>query len=233
MKIIENRKIDVSRFETPFSAYFVRIDPEDFNTTILEILQDLANLSWLNNFDQEYIRNSFKSRAIKTCQYISAKLLDPTTNSPIVDEAGEYIVSCLAKNALISAYGHNDVPLTELLGRKVSNNPGFDFYTEKDGLMTTGEAKYIKGANSYNSSLSQINDFIKNNKHIEDLALLFFFVPENSLENMNNGIFSIGAAFSATSIDTDTLIGNILDNKAFQSAIQNNTVFLLAVNMYE
>lgn len=233
MKIIETKQVDVSRFTTQHDAFFVRIDPEDLSISILEILQDLVNLSWLNTFDQESVKNSFRSRATKTCNYIKGKLVDADTNTPLIDEAGEYIVSCLAKKALVSVYEHKDIPLTELLGRKISNNPGFDFYTEKDRLLTTGEAKYVKGVNAYNSSLSQINEFIDNNKHIDDIALLLFFVSDESLDNMNNGSFSIGAAFSATSIATDTLISNILDNHAFQKAIQNHTIFLLAVNMYE
>lgn len=233
MKVVETRQVDVSRFTTRHNAFFVRIDPEDLSISVLEILQDLANLSWLNTFDQESIKNSFRSRATKTCNYIKEKLVDADTNTPLIDEAGEYIVSCLAKKALVSVYEHKDIPLTELLGRKISNNPGFDFYTEKVGILTTGEAKYVKGVNAYNSSLSQINEFISNNKHIDDIALLLFFVPDESLDNMNNGNFSIGAAFSATSIATDTLIENILDNHAFQKAIQAHTVFLLAVNMYE
>lgn len=233
MKVLETRQLDVSRFNTQYDAFFVRIDPEDLSLSVLEILQDLADLSWLNTFDHESVKNSFKNRATKTCNYIKDKLVDANTNTPLIDEAGEYIVSCLAKKALVSVYAHNDIPLTELLGRKISNNPGFDFYTEKNGILTTGEAKYVKGENAYNRSLSQINEFIDDNKHIDDIALLFFFAPDESLDNLNNGDFSIGAAFSSTNICTDTLLENILDNKAFQKAIQEHTVFLLAVDMYE
>lgn len=43
-----------------------------------------------------------------------------------------------------------------MLGRKIINNPGFDFYTEKDYYVTAGEAKYKNGSNPYNISLSQI-----------------------------------------------------------------------------
>ena len=233
MKIIVAKQIDVNKFTAQHSAFFVRIDPEDLSLSVLEILQDLANLSWLNTFDRESVKNSFKSRATKTCDDIKCKLVDANTNTPLIDEAGEYIVSCLAKKALVSVYAHKDIPLAELLGRKISNNPGFDFYTEKDGLLTAGEAKYIKGVNAYNSSLSQVNKFISKKKHIDDLALLFFFVPDESLDNMNKGNFSIGAAFSVTDIETEKLIMNILKNNAFEKTIQNHSIFLLAVNMYE
>ena len=217
MKIVESRKIDVSELSNNNEAHFVRIDPEDLSCSVFEILQDLANMSWLNKFDQESVRDSFQSRATKTCKYIQAKLIDPTTNIPLVDKAGEYIVSCLAKKALLNVYSHNDIPLTELIGRKISNNPSFDFYTEKDYLLTAGEAKYIKGINAYNSSLSQINRFI----------------AVDSLDNLNKGHFSVGAAFSATKIESDALIDNILKNNEFQKVIKNHSVYLLAVNMYE
>lgn len=233
MKIVESRKIDVSELSNNNEAHFVRIDPEDLSCSVFEILQDLANMSWLNKFDQESVRDSFQSRATKTCKYIQAKLIDPTTNIPLVDKAGEYIVSCLAKKALLNVYSHNDIPLTELIGRKISNNPSFDFYTEKDYLLTAGEAKYIKGINAYNSSLSQINRFIKEEKHIDDIPLLLYFVAVDSLDNLNKGHFSVGAAFSATKIESDALIDNILKNNEFQKVIKNHSVYLLAVNMYE
>lgn len=147
------KKIKVSQLNTNHEAYFVRIDPEDLSYSIFEILQDLADLSWLNKFDQESVRDSFQSRATKTCRYIQTKLIDTTTNIPLIDKAGEYIVSCLAKKALLNVYSHNDIPLTELIGRKISNNPSFDFYTEKDNLLTAGEAKYKKGFNMLYATL--------------------------------------------------------------------------------
>lgn len=232
MKVVENKEIDVTSLSNN-KAYFLRIDPEDLNVSILEILQNLADMSWLNAFDKDYIRSSFQSNAVKTSRYIHSKLIDKNTNAPIIDEAGEYIVSCLAKQALITTCHHMDIPLMELLGRKISNNPGFDFYTECESILTAGEAKYIKGVNAYNNSLSQINEFILNNKHVEDIGILFFFATDIALENMNNGLFTIGAAFSVTDIDTDLLIKHIVNNAAFQTSIKSNSVFLLGVNMYE
>jgi hypothetical protein len=233
MKIIENKIIDVKSISKSNNAFFLRVEPENLNITVLEILKELSNVSWLNQFDKEGLKRCFEIRAMETSEYISKKLLDSTDESPIIENAGEYIVSVLAKKALVFSYKHNDIPLMELLGRKISNNPGFDFYTEKDNIITAGEAKYEKNVNAYNSSLKQIKLFIEKNKHIKDIELLYFFVPEKSIDNLNEGHFSVGAAFSTTNIKTDILIKNIKENKYFQDLIMNYSIFLLAVDIHE
>ena len=135
MKILESRKLDLTEFNAPHDAYFVRIDPENLSLSVLDILKDLANMSWLNDFDKDFLRDSFESRAKKTCEHLKSRLIDTSTGAPIVNEAGEYIVSSLAKKALVIKFNHKDIPLTELIGRKITNNPGFDFYTEKSLLI--------------------------------------------------------------------------------------------------
>ncbi len=234
MKVIESCKINKRQgIDSPYDIYFIRIEPEDLSLSISEVLEELADLSWLNKFDKSYVKDSFRSRAQKTCSYIKNKLLDNETNTQLIDKAGEYIVSCLAKKALVNSLQHTDIPTMELLGRKISNNPGFDFYTEKDSIITACESKYLKGINAYTSSLSQINRFIKDNKHIDDIALLYFFATDDGIENLNNGLFAVGAAFSVTEIDSQKLIAGITNNSDFQELAKSNSIFLLAVNIHE
>lgn len=63
MKILEHRQLtDLS----PAKVQFIRIDPEDISATLADILKVLMDMSWLKNFDEEYERGSFASKANKT-----------------------------------------------------------------------------------------------------------------------------------------------------------------------
>ena len=71
MKILEHRQLtDLS----PAKVQFIRIDPEDISATLADILKVLMDMSWLKNFDEEYERAGYASRAQKTIDDIKEKL---------------------------------------------------------------------------------------------------------------------------------------------------------------
>ena len=218
--------------DTENITWFLRVDPENLSMTLQDIFVELRTMSWLDKFEFKALRDSFRIRAEKTCDYLEKQLLDDSVKTDIKERAGEYIVSNLSKSALVKGLKHQDIPLMELLGRKRSNNPGFDFYTEKYGYLVAGEAKYVGKVNAYNSSLKQICDFIVEDKHIQDIGLLLFFTSNDSIEKMNNGTFGVCAGFSSTNIDTNDLIDNIKENKYYKECIKEHDVFLVAVDMY-
>lgn len=232
MKIIEQGYLDKNVNKLSHNVYFIRINPEKLSSTLNEILTELRTMSWLNKFNFEPMKNAYKIRAEKTCEYLEHELLNIHTDTELKETAGEYIVSNLSKKSLVENLNHGDIPLMELLGRKKSNNPGFDFYTENDIYLVAGEAKYKNNINAYSSSLKQINEFIKDQKHIQDIPLLIGFAKNESLENLNNNNFSVCAAFSTTKIDSSNLIDNILSNTYFKECVTNYDVFLVAVDMY-
>ena len=49
MKIIDNLKIPIDNHER---ITFIRVDPEDLNITILNIIKELNNFSWIYKFDK-------------------------------------------------------------------------------------------------------------------------------------------------------------------------------------
>ena len=125
MKILEHRQLtDLS----PAKVQFIRIDPEDISATMADILKVLMDMSWLKNFDEEYERGSFASKANKTIDDIKDKF-SKCSSDKVTSSAGEYIVSELAREALINQLTYLDIPLAELLGKKKSGNPGFDFHS--------------------------------------------------------------------------------------------------------
>lgn len=116
MKVIEHQIV-------PHAANsqitFIRIDPENLQDTLAHIMQTLLDLSWLSRFDQDYLKNSFNIRAQKTIADIQKKF-NACADDTITKEAGEYVVSELARQSLISQMNFLDIPLSELLGMKIS-----------------------------------------------------------------------------------------------------------------
>lgn len=234
MKILECREIDLSKYKTKNckKVLFLRIDPGDLSLTIKDILTELADYSWLSKFDKDFLKESMKHNADITCQALRDKFSDSEDN-PVIEEAGEYIVSVLSKRGVVEKLNHNDIPLAELLGRRKTGNSGFDFFTEDidNQLISCGEAKYVKGINAYNISLSQINRFINEKKHISDIVILQSLASESSLNHLSKNKFGICSAFSSTNIDTDNLINNICGNDEFKKTLFFEFVILVAVNI--
>lgn len=229
----------ISKFhfvENGVNNYYIRIKPRDLSLTIKDILLSLANLSWLSKVAPESIKKSFKLNAEKTIKTLETKLTNLKDKSEIKRAGGEYIVSVLAKDAIVTEMSHIDVPLMELLGRKKIGNPGFDFYTE-DGkpnyVIFCGEAKYENNSNAYSSSLSQIVEFIDEQKHLSDLMLIEKFTTANGQNNLVNGIFGASSAFSTISSSADTdIIDGIKRNSHFKNLLSKcNIVILIGVDL--
>ena len=106
MKVLECKKIDVKNYN---SITYIRIEPEDFSITIRDIITALSDLSWITKFDQSYIRNSFLKRAEDTAEYLASKILKDDGDK-ITEDSGEYVVSELAREALVAELKYLDIP---------------------------------------------------------------------------------------------------------------------------
>ena len=114
MNIIEFKKIEDIQQSI---VHFIKIEVTDLGTTLEEILKVLADLSWLNKFDEEFMQNSFKTKAQRTINAL-IELFKNDKDSNIVSETGEYIVSELSREGIIDKLGYLDIPLIELLEKK-------------------------------------------------------------------------------------------------------------------
>ena len=101
---------------SPAKVQFFRIDPEDISVTLKSVLRVLMDLSWLSKFDQDFEQKAFESRATKTIEDIKAKF-DQCVDDGITKDAGEYVVSELARETMISKLDYLDIPLAELVGK--------------------------------------------------------------------------------------------------------------------
>lgn len=212
---------------------FLRISPYPLNESISYIFRVISDKSWINKFDKSVIRKSYENRVNKTVEIIEKKL--KTHNSDkITTSVGEYIVSILAKQAIVNNLNYLDIPVDELWKIQRSGNPGFDFHSESlDNLIIFGESKYVGNTNAYNDALKQICEFVNTKKDLDEIAELRDFVSDTSLANFEIDKKGYAAAFSATSIDTKDLISNILKNKRFKELIKYDELILVAVDIYE
>lgn len=229
MKIIDH--MDLSDL-SPAKVQFFRIDPEDVSETLSDILRTLMNLSWLNSFDKDYNKIAFASRAKKTIDDIKNKF-DQCIDDGVTKDAGEYVVSELAREVMISELDYLDIPLDELLGKKRSGNPGFDFHSQNNLTDTIifGEAKYVTKTTAYSSALPQIVEFIKDGKDVEDIPELEPFCTSRSLQGVVEGRKGFSAAFSSKSTSTDNIIKNIKKRDDFQTLLQYEEVILVAIDL--
>ena len=229
MKVIEHQAVPHAGSS---QITFVRIDPENLQDTLAHIMKTLMNLSWLSRFDEDYMKNSFKTRAEKTIADIQKKFND-CADDTVTKEAGEYVVSELARESLLSQMNYLDIPLSELLGMKISSNPGFDFHSQNNTTDTVifGEAKYNSRQSAYSTAITQISEFITDQKDIMQIADLQPFCTPAALQRANNGFKGFAIAFSVKSTPSNKMIASILAHKDFTKLLPFEEIIIVAVNL--
>lgn len=221
------------KFGCDIKTYFIRINPYPMDETLVFLYNSILDLSWTKIYNTPAVLKGVISRAEKTINDIEKKLKKCEDDS-LTSEVGEYVISVLGKQALIDNLEYIDIPLAELWKAKVSGNPGFDFYCESiEEKIIFGEAKYEVGKNAYNSSLSQIVEFIQDEKDCEDLVELEKFVSESAMNNFDAGRKGYASAFSSTSIGDSKLISHILKNEKFNELLKYDELLLVAVDINE
>lgn len=210
---------------------FIRINPTNIELTLKEVFYSLSNLSWINEFDKDYSRQSFRIRADATVKYISENIIKSSDDS-ITSDSGEYVISELARKSIITELDYSDIPLGELIKEQKSGNPGFDFYSESGiNILLFGEAKYIADRNAYGSAFKQIVRFENEKRDIADLQDIDKFCTEDSLSNVVNGNKGFIAAFASKTITTEQLIENINANADFNILKTFKELICVAVNI--
>ena len=228
MKIIEHKKINIQNHN---SIVFLRVDPEDLSVTIKELIIAFSDLSWISRFDKEYIHSSFLKRAQDTADYLAVSLKLGNDNN-VTSNTGEYVVSELARCAIVEKLKYLDIPLAELFKEQVCGNPGFDFYSaNNDKIIIFGEAKYLADKNAYGSGMNQVSKFINNGQDISDLIDIDKFFEQDSLTCANNGEKAYSIAFSSKATSSDKIITGIMKNKQYPELIKHKEVIFVAVNL--
>jgi len=210
---------------------FIRIDPIDIQITLKEIFKSLSDLSWINDFDEEYVRKSFQVRADATIKYISENIIK-ASDDKITSDSGEYVISELARLSIINELKYSDIPLAELIKKQKSGNPGFDFYSKNtSNVLLFGEAKYLAAQNAYGSALKQIVRFINEAGDIGDLQDIDKFCCTVSLDNAIKKKKGYVAAFASKQTSTEQLVSNIQENEDFKILTGYEEIICVSVNI--
>jgi len=222
--IVDNKKIEDN-------ITFIRIVPTSIELTLKDVFVSLSNLSWIYEFDKEYVRQSFQVRADATVKYISDNIIK-ANDDEITSNSGEYVISELARKSIIDELDYSNIPLGELIKEQKSGNPGFDFYSENlTEILLFGEAKYIANRNAYGSAFEQIVRFEKEKRDIADLQDIDKFCRGKSLKNVLENKKGFIAAFASKTITTERLINNIKANTDYNVLKKFNELICVAVNI--
>lgn len=188
-------------------------------------------MSWIAKFDKGYVQNCFRKRAEDSAAYLADKILKDKKDN-VTRNSGEYVVSELARQALVKELDYLDVPLAELFKEKIAENPGFDFYSaNSEKIIIFGEAKYNSRDNAYGVGMEQVDRFISEGQDISDLNDIDKFFDEDSLNKANEGDKAYAIAFAAKKTTSDQIIKGIINNKYYLNLALHKEVIYLAVNI--
>lgn len=235
MNIIKSEQLDISHISKTCKAYLFIIEIDDVSQNATELIQILNDKSWLTKLDFLSKKN-FEACAKATIEKMLSIFNDTQTTNSIKDEFGEYMVSMNAQRTLQSELKHTPITLSEIWGKKKSGNPGFDFHTydEKNDLVTFGEAKYNSNATSIKKAVEQINDFISETSHkdqIDTNDLRALGVPESALYKIyTDRERNLAAAFSivgnASNFNIDYYLAQDYIKKLLQ---EKNEIYFIGV----
>ena len=223
--------IEVNKFIEP-NVRFIRVHPNDLKITLGYILETLSSMCWISRMSEE-LRQGYEVRARVTIDKLNKEFTEGS-ESEIISNTGEYLVSELTRSAIVNELNYMDIPLGEIFKQKASNNPGFDIFTVnlKDQILF-GEAKYVTNANAYNNAIKQINRFVSEKRDLSDLPDLLPFTTFEARMKANNGDRGLIAGFSSTTISNEELEQNLKDNEAYKALPKDKVIICVAVDVLQ
>ncbi len=232
MKLLHLTETDMSDFDPSAKGkiFSIAIEISNLEQRVKEMMAVALDTSWLDELDV-IDRMGYEARSRRTRDKITNEILN-NVESEISEDFGEYLVSDVAQTSLKLHLAHIRLPLAEFIKEKISGNPGFDFHTESPAaLIAFGEAKYSGVKNAHGRALSQIRDFIAEEKDIQELPDLRNFVTEAAIQNAAAGYKSYSAAFSITSDDLVEIMDNALKSQHIKSLLQYEAIYLIGVKV--
>ena len=236
MVILSSSQIDISSYGYESHpcvwALHVQINHTNFPAEAKSIVDELSNTSWLKKLDEiDYA--AYEARMQDTLNNIVGPIEEGAREGAakeMVTVFMEYLVSMNAKRALVRM-GHKNIPLAELWKEKASGNPGFDFHTiSPQKMLVFGEAKYTRKSSPYKNAIDQVAKFIRERKHIKELSDLKKF-SLSPAKKVLKGQMGVAIAFSVKKGKADLRIDQTIRNSAFVKLLDNNEVYILAVEI--
>ncbi|SFF90642.1 hypothetical protein [Sunxiuqinia elliptica] len=210
---------------------FIRIEPTDINLTLGEVFKSMSDISWINDFDKQYIRDAFTIRAKETIKHVADSIIAKSGNQ-ITKDSGEIVVSELSRLAIVNELNYLDIPLAELFKSQASGNDGFDFYSKNlNKIILFGEAKFLSDRNAYGKAFNKIVEFVDLKQDASDLEDIDKFYCEDSLNNHSKGNKGFMAAFASKNTSSQLIINGIKANSDFAKLKNFDELICIAVNV--
>ena len=208
----------------------IRVQPNDLKITLGHILTTFSSICWISQMSED-LRRGYNVRLQSTINKLNTDFTNGT-DSEIISNTGEYVVSELTRSSIVNELHYLDIPLGELFKQKSTGNPGFDIFTvNTNDVILFGEAKYVANVNAYNSAIKQVNRFVKEERDLTDLPDLVPFTSQDARMKANNGNRGLIAGFSSTSISDSDLEQNIKDNDAYKALPKDKETICVAVDV--
>lgn len=221
----------IDNFKIEDNITFIRIEPTDLKLTLGEVFKSMSDISWINNFDKQYIRDAFTIRAGETIKYIADNII-AKSNSEITKDSGEIVVSELSRLAVVNELNYLNIPLAELFKSEAVGNDGFDFYSKNlNKIILFGEAKFLSDRNAYGKAFKKIFEFIDLKQDTSDLEDVDKFYCEESLNNHSKGQKGFMAAFASKNTSTDLIVSGIKSNEDYKKLKGYDELICIAVNI--
>jgi len=212
-------------------VHLVHVKILDVHQKAQEIITMLTDKSWISKL-HAVPQLSYQSRAQKTIEKLVTNILTKVEDT-VTEDFGEYLVSDSAGESLVQIHQHSKIPLAELWKEQMTGNPGFDFHTESaSNLIAFGEAKFKTDGSPYSVALTQIADFIIQEKDLMEVNDLQNFVSATALTNiMDNKKRAFIAAFSMNANNPALIFQNALKHDRFKELVEHAEIYLIAVEV--
>lgn len=208
----------------------IRVQPNDLKITLGYILTTFSSMCWISQMS-DMLKQAYQVRAQVTIDRLRNDFTSGT-DSEIISNTGEYIVSELTRSSIVNKLEYMDIPLGELFKQKASGNPGFDIFTvNTNEQILFGEAKYVANSNAYNSAIKQINRFIAEKRDLTDLPDLVQFNIASAIDKASHGDRGFIAGFSSTMISDADLEQHIKNNAEYQALPKDKEIICVAVDV--
>lgn len=196
------------------TIYACRVEVSDIGKLASELAKTVVDTSWMSDLDHG-ARRTYESTVNRTADLLKEIFESMDPSSEVAGEFGEMMVSMGSARALDRVFGHTRVPLAELWKPQVKQNGGFDFHTACQGdLINFGEAKFASSGNPWGLAISQVDEFLADEKHLRDRSDLINLVSPAAINRLDADEFGVVAAFSLNATRKDFVLTN-----AIQAAI--------------
>lgn len=221
----------IDRIQIEPHILFIRIEPIDIKITLREVFKSLSDISWISDFDKQYIQDYFRVRAEETINYIGDNIIAQSEDK-ITGDTGELVVSELSRLAVINEMRYLDIPLAELIKSQSIGNDGFDFFSKNlNKTILFGEAKFNSKRNAYGAAFEQIARFERIKQDISDIKEIAEFCCDDSLNNHTQGKKGFIASFATKTTTTTTIINGIKRNTDYNNLKGFEEIVCVAVNV--